>query len=166
MVGLDFLQTDAARLNERGYDIRVGDAEDFDLGRTFDLVVAGDIIEHLANPGGLLTSAARHMHSDSLAVITTPNPFNAEQLAWTLVRGHPMANEQHALWLDPMVAHEMVSRSPLEVVGFHWIDTRFAYPLYGPGPLPRIVNGLTRRIMARRPSTRRDFALVLARRDR
>lgn len=162
LVGLDVLEDDAARLSDAGYDIRPGDARDFDLGRTFDLVVAGDLLEHLDDPGGFLASVARHMHPGSLAVVTTPNPFSAEQLAWIALRSKVLVNEQHTMWLDPLVAHELVARSPLDVVDFHWIDTRFRMPITGGGPLPRLVNGATRRLMERRPLLRRDFALVLA----
>lgn len=166
VVGVDILAEDAARLNGLGYDIRVGDAEAFDLGRTFDLVIAGDIIEHLGRPADLLETMARHMHADSLGVITTPNPFNIEQTIWAAIGKKIMVNDEHTIWLDPRVAHELVSRSPLKVVDFYWIDTRFAFPLAGRGLVPRMVNLISRELMERRALLRRDFALVVAPSDR
>lgn len=164
LVGIDVLESDAAELNAEGYDIRCADAEDFDLGRTFEVIVAGDLIEHLSNPGRLLESAARHMDDDSVFVVTTPNPFNIEQVVGSLLRRQVWVNDEHTLWLDPRVAHHLVSRSPLRVVDFHWIDTRFHFSTKGGRIVPRLANAFSRWAMSRRPNLRRDFALVLERR--
>lgn len=162
VVGLDLLEADAAELNGRGYDIVIADAEDFDLGREFDVIVAGDLIEHLSNPGRFLEAAARHMGPDSRLVVTTPNPFNVEQFFQAAFRNQVMVNPEHAAWLDPEVMYELVSRSSLRIVGFEWVDTRFRFVLRGGRVLRRIVNPLASEIMRRRPLLRRDYAVTLA----
>jgi SAM-dependent methyltransferase len=161
LVGIDLLAGDAATLNERGYDIRVGDVEHLDLGETFDLAIAGDLIEHLSNPGLFLDSVARHLEPTSAFVITTPNPFNAEQFAQALFRNQIMANAEHTMWLDPRVMHELVSRSPFEIADFKWIDTRFHFVLKRGRFVRRVVNPLTRAAIRYRPILGRDFAVVL-----
>src|SRR5687767_11673840 len=65
VIGLDMLDDDVARLVEAGYDVVAGNAESFDLGRTFDVVVAADLIEHLGDPASFLRSARKHMGPDS-----------------------------------------------------------------------------------------------------
>ncbi len=162
VVGLDLLEADAAELNARGYHIVVGNAEDFDLSREFDVIVAGDLIEHLSNPGRFLEAAARHMGPDSRLVVTTPNPFNVEQFFQAAFRNQVMVNPEHAAWLDPEVMYELVSRSSLRIVGFEWVDTRFRFVLRGGRVLRRIVNPLASEIMRRRPLLRRDYAVTLA----
>jgi SAM-dependent methyltransferase len=166
LVGIDLLADDAATLNERGYDIRIADVEHLDLGETFDLVVAGDLIEHLSNPGLFLDSVARHLEPDGALVVTTPNPFNVEQFAQALFRNEVRANLEHTMWLDPRVMHELVARSPFEIVDFHWIDTRFHFVLRRGRVVRRIVNPLSRLAMRYRPILRRDFAVVLMVSDR
>ena len=42
---------------------------------TFDVVVAGDIIEHVSNPGAMLTGIRRFCHDNTQLVITTPHAF-------------------------------------------------------------------------------------------
>lgn len=61
-------------------NIVAGDVERLDelpITRTFDLVVAGDIIEHLSNPGRMLDGIKRFCTADTQIVITTPNAFGA-----------------------------------------------------------------------------------------
>lgn len=162
VVGLDLLADAANELTaEHGFDIRVGDAESFDLGERFDLIVAGDLIEHLSNPGRFLECSAAHLEPEGRVVITTPNPFNIEQFAQALLRGHLFVNPEHALWLDPRTMHQLVSRSPLRLAEFAWIETRFHFHLRGGRLLRRVVNPLTRCAMDRRPILRRDFGVVL-----
>lgn len=165
LVGLDLLEDDAAALTrDHGYDIRFGDAESFDLGETFDLIVAGDLIEHLSNPGMFLERVAAHMSDDGRAVITTPNPFNIEQVVHVLFRNDLFVNPEHALWLDPRTIHQLVSRSPLRISEFRWIQTRFSFHLRGGRVARRVANPLSRASMRFRPLLRRDFGVVLTHR--
>lgn len=161
VVGVDLLSHDADVLNARGYDIRIADVETLDLGEEFDLVVAGDLIEHLSNMGRFLESVSRHMHDQAAFVVTTPNPFNVAQFSQALFRNRIMVNPQHTAWLDPRVMHELISRSPFEIVNFAWVDTRFHFQLTGGRLLRRIVNPLNDVVMRRRPLLRPDYAVVL-----
>ena len=166
LVGVDLLATDVEALNARGFDIRVADVESLQLGEQFDLIVAGDLIEHLSNIGQFLDSVSRHMHDESVFVVTTPNPFNIEQFAQALFRNKILVNPEHTVWIDPRVMHELISRSPLEIVNFHWIDTRFTFELAGGGIMRRIVNPINELVMQRRPLLRRDYAVVLMLKER
>ena len=161
LVGVDLLPNDAEVLNARGYDIRIADVESLDLDEQFDLIVAGDLIEHLSNVGRFLESVSRHMHDQAAFVVTTPNPFNIEQFSQALFRNRVMVNPEHTAWIDPHVMHELISRSPFEIVNFAWIDTRFHFRLRGGRVVRRIVNPLNDLVMRRRPLLRRDYAVVL-----
>lgn len=161
LVGLDLLAGEAARLNAAGYDIRTEDATDFDLGRTFDVVVAGDIIEHLADIGSFLACVRRHLHADGRVVITTPNPFNIEQAARVLFIGEPRVHEEHVVWIDPTVMWELAQRSGYHIERFQWIETRFDFSFESRKVSARAVNRLLALAMRRRPMARRDYAVVL-----
>jgi len=59
-------------------NILVGNVEalgDLPLNQTFDLVIAGDIIEHVSNPGLMLDGIKRFCRADTRIVITTPHAF-------------------------------------------------------------------------------------------
>jgi 2-polyprenyl-3-methyl-5-hydroxy-6-metoxy-1,4-benzoquinol methylase len=162
LVGLDLLVEDAEALStQHGYDIRPGDAEDFHWPDRFDVIVAGDLIEHLSNPGRFLECVAEHLAPGGRAVVTTPNPFNIEQVIQALVRNQVFVNPEHALWLDPRTMHQLVARSPLRIDQFHWIDTRFHFHLRGGRIARRVLNPLMRGAMRYRPLVRRDFGVVL-----
>ncbi len=57
-----------------------GDVERLDelpMNQKFDVVIAGDIIEHLSNPGQMLDGIKRFCRAGTRVIITTPNAFGA-----------------------------------------------------------------------------------------
>jgi SAM-dependent methyltransferase len=160
LTGLDKLPVDAEKLNAEGYDIVIGDAENFALGRTFDVIVAGDLIEHLANIGAFLRCVENHMHDDSVCIISTPNPFNVEQAMKAIFENHIVVNREHTCWLDPCVMYETIARSGLRIADFYWVETVFKGPLVW-SKYRHIINPFARYVMRRRPHCRRDYAVIL-----
>jgi SAM-dependent methyltransferase len=160
-VGLDLLERDAAVLNARGYDVRTGNAERFDLGDRFDVVVASDLIEQLSDIGSFLNSAKRHMRPDSLFVITTPNPFNLEQAVRVGAANRVGLESPRTSWLDPSAAWELVTRHALEVVDFRWVVTRLEAGQQPPTLVEKVLTAPLDLMMWLRPLWRRDFALLM-----
>jgi hypothetical protein len=61
-------------------NIVAGDVERLDelpITQKFDVVIAGDIIEHLSNPGRMLDGIKQFCTSNTQVIITTPNAFGA-----------------------------------------------------------------------------------------
>lgn len=88
--GLEVLRGEGFR------DLYLGDLEsldDCDLHETFDVVVAGEIIEHLNNPGLFLSGVKRFLTTDSTLLITTINAYCAMRYFLYAVRGKRGANE-------------------------------------------------------------------------
>jgi 2-polyprenyl-3-methyl-5-hydroxy-6-metoxy-1,4-benzoquinol methylase len=59
-------------------NVLVGDVEELgalDLDGPFEVIVAGDIIEHLSNPGRMLRGIRSLAGPDTMVVITTPHSF-------------------------------------------------------------------------------------------
>ena len=71
--GIDNNVEGIKRLETRGYNCAVADAEDFSVPYRFDVVVASEIIEHLSNNGLFLKSVKRHLRRNGLLILTTPN---------------------------------------------------------------------------------------------
>jgi len=115
IVGIDIDKERVEYLKKRGFDILLRDAQNFDLGRKFDVIVAGDIIEHLVNFEGFLKSIKKHMRKDGLLIITTPNVFFYRRFLQTLFRGRPILNPEHTCWFDEETIRQLVSRYGLEV---------------------------------------------------
>jgi 2-polyprenyl-3-methyl-5-hydroxy-6-metoxy-1,4-benzoquinol methylase len=59
-------------------NILVGDVEKLDdlgLKPEFDIIVIGDLIEHLSNPGHMLDGVRRLCRADTTVLLTTPHAF-------------------------------------------------------------------------------------------
>lgn len=67
--------------------------EDLDLDQKFDVIVAGEIIEHLNNPGLFLQGVKRFMKSDSQLLLTTINAYGGLRFIWYGLRGKRGRNE-------------------------------------------------------------------------
>ncbi|MFH0952043.1 MAG: methyltransferase domain-containing protein [Patescibacteria group bacterium] len=72
-VGMDIDREAISYTTKQGYDIRYGDANDFDLGEKFDVIVASKLIDHLANFSGFLSSCQKHLAPDGKIIIADDN---------------------------------------------------------------------------------------------
>jgi len=122
--GLDLDSEGVAALKDKGYhDVRVGDAQHFDLMESFDVIVAGDLIEHLHNVGGFLESCAKHMTNDSKLLVCTPNPWHWHKWMRAFFR-QPPVNEEHTLWMCPVTLSQVAARFGLKLVRIEYNSQR------------------------------------------
>lgn len=84
-----------------------GNMETYSFGKEFDVVIAGDVLEHVNNQGLFLENIARHLKRDGKAVITTPNA------KWPTVFLKP--NETHTVWHDRYTLTTMIERAGMRV---------------------------------------------------
>jgi 2-polyprenyl-3-methyl-5-hydroxy-6-metoxy-1,4-benzoquinol methylase len=127
VVGLDIDPGGVEVLRAMGYDVVCGDVERVDLGRTFDTIVAGEIIEHLENPGLFLRNMRRHLNDDGVIVISTPNPFFGG-FAWKIWHyGKPMIHDEHMGWQDPTTMDQLLARTGYEPVEGYWVQPKVAW---------------------------------------
>ncbi len=95
--GFDFDDGGIRLLRERGVaNLLRADLEDLaavPLERTFDVILAGEMIEHLANPGLFLRGVRRFMRPDSVLVITTVNAYCGLRFLIYALRGRGGAFE-------------------------------------------------------------------------
>lgn len=118
--GIDIVDEAIERLQNEGFNVAVGNAEKFELDRDFDVIVAGELIEHLSNPGQFLDRCREHLSEDGAVIITTPNPRRLQMLHW-FARGHEnRANPEHTTWFDHYVMETLVARHGFEVDEWHW----------------------------------------------
>jgi SAM-dependent methyltransferase len=122
--GIDISDENAAILRENGFDkIYVQSAESFQLSEKFDTIVAGELIEHLANPGLFLQQSRRHLKPDGRLVLTTPNAFSLLFISYALFK-YPKTceNLQHTCWFCPQTMKELVERSGFKIEHFELFD--------------------------------------------
>jgi 2-polyprenyl-3-methyl-5-hydroxy-6-metoxy-1,4-benzoquinol methylase len=116
VVGLDLLESEAAKLRKRGYDIRSGDACVVSLEKTFDVVVAGEIIEHIDNPASFVANMASHLNNQGRLLITTPHAFFFLHFLQSIFSsGERRWNREHVSWYCPFTLENLLRRNGLEV---------------------------------------------------
>lgn len=97
------VEGDVERLSELGSD----------LGR-YDLVVAGDIIEHVSNPGLMLDGIKDRLNKDGRLIVSTPNAFGIA--SWIkYARGKFREGAQHVLCFNPITLRQLLERHGYEV---------------------------------------------------
>jgi 2-polyprenyl-3-methyl-5-hydroxy-6-metoxy-1,4-benzoquinol methylase len=116
ILGLDILETDAAELRRRGYEVVCGDAMTVSLNQTFDVVVAGEIIEHIDNPATFVSNMARHLNEQGRLVMTTPHAFFFLHFLESIFSSAKRRwNPQHVTWYCPFTLENLLRRNDLEV---------------------------------------------------
>jgi SAM-dependent methyltransferase len=134
VLGVDILKRDVEILNQQGYRVLCADVLTMDLRETFEVIVAGDLIEHLSNPGGFLDQANRHLTSDGTLLITTPNPVTLMRFFQLLSRGRMDVNPEHTCWFTPQVLGELARRNGLRIAETAYVDDDIRYQnRYYPG---------------------------------
>lgn len=95
-------------------EIVTGDMETYSFNKEFDVIIAGDVIEHVQNQGLFLSNIHKHLTKDGILIITTPNA------KWPTVFLKP--NLTHALWHDIYTLERI-----LKITGFKIDNTRYYY---------------------------------------
>lgn len=99
VLGIDIVDEEVEKMAAQGYNVRVADAEALDLDGTFETIVAGEVIEHLANPGKFFKCARDHLTEDGKIVLSTPNPDGFAYFRKALTNASN--SETHTCWIDP-----------------------------------------------------------------
>jgi len=121
ILGVDIDEAAIVAMKAEGFNVQADDAETMNLGRRFQVIIAGDIIEHLPNPGLFLTNMHRHLEDDGELLITTPNPFKFKQVLKILKYNQIKVHTEHTCWICPTVLKRLLEICGLEMTRLFWI---------------------------------------------
>jgi SAM-dependent methyltransferase len=97
-----------------------------DLDGTFDVIIGGEMIEHLNNPGLFLNGIKRFMSEDTRLVITTINAYCAMRFLWYGLRGKggikEMVHPDHVAYYSYSTLKLLLERHDIEVEEFLFYD--------------------------------------------
>lgn len=92
------------------------DATNMNLNKKFDVIVGGELIEHIANLDGFIKSIKKHMKKDTKIILTTPNVFKFKNLIKAVRGKKAFKHPDHVVYFDEGTIKELLSRYDLKVL--------------------------------------------------
>ena len=117
LVGIDYLAGTVGEIRmSYDYEIYFGDVMRLDevpLDNLFDVIVCGELLEHIENPGLMLEGIKQFCHADTLVVFTTPNPWASHriQLICNGVLEEQWLNPEHTMWFSFQTLKQILTRA-------------------------------------------------------
>ncbi len=111
-VGVDRLDSNDGNNIVIGFDLDDVSKQTLPLGDAtsgFDIIVCGEVIEHLSNPGWFLTRLKRQ-YPGVPVIITVPNAFATAGRQW-LAKGKECVNDDHVAWYSPKTLSVLLNRA-------------------------------------------------------
>lgn len=124
VLGLDLDESVVEQMRQLGFHVVCDDAENpqhMNGAGTFDAIVAGDIIEHLNNPGAMLKAMKSRLAPNGVFVISTPSPFRWYNPFFAMI-GHEFNHPHHTAWFSPLTLTTLAERHGYQVVRWHVMD--------------------------------------------
>ena len=121
LAGIDISEKGISFLHRQGFkNLFVGEAKELgdiirDLGWIPEIILLGEIVEHLDSPGPLLRECATEMSSRCTLLITVPNAFSIKGLLH-IILGREKVNNDHVAYYSYTTMRQLLSRFGLELV--------------------------------------------------
>lgn len=117
LLGIDNSLQGITILEQNGIDnVRFMDAEDITLNDNFDIVIAGDVLEHMNNPGKFLERVTRLLSRNGQLIVGVPNAFSFNILKYIL-KGYEPTHKDHTYYFSVKTLSELCSRYDLLPTG-------------------------------------------------
>ena len=121
--GIELDKKRTKTLKNKGLNIILGNAETKKLNKKFDTLIAGDLIEHLDNPGLFLKNCKHHMNKNSILILNTPNAFSINRLLMGLIRrGRLPQFEEHTFLFTEQLLKELLTRHNFKIKEVHYFN--------------------------------------------
>lgn len=110
--GVDILEDDVRALKAKGFNVVAHDVLAQPLDDTFDVIVCGEMIEHIGRPGDLFAAAAKMLRPDGRLLITTPNPWYLGYILKAMFPNRFLpVSADHVAWYDATTLTELAERN-------------------------------------------------------
>jgi len=119
LVGIDSSAEGVEWAKGHGYDAHVADVQSPESLAALSLepaevVVAGELIEHLDAPGPFLRGVRHLVAADGRLVLTTPNPYRLVSILAALT-GNELVHSDHTAWHSPQTLRTLFGQCGWEV---------------------------------------------------
>jgi len=115
-LGVDILATEVDHLRTKGFEVICADITAKPLPELFDVIIAGEVLEHIELPGAFMGNCAQMLKPGGRLVVTVPNPWYANRI-WKNVwnRLTYVDSADHVAWYDASTLYELGQRHDLEL---------------------------------------------------
>ena len=118
-IDIDRSRRDLLPPDDENYQLHFGDVEDPATyaplaGREFDVIVVGEILEHLNNPGLFLQAVRQVMSDQTHLIVTVPNAFRYHNLGFAM-KGIEMVHPDHNFWYSPTTIQTLLNRNGYDI---------------------------------------------------
>ena len=126
VLGVDYLAGEVEMLRQQGFRVIAGDVNlPLPINRKFEVIVVGNLIEHLSSFEGLLNNLRELLAPGGVVLISTANPFFREQYFYSALKNDIIVNQEHTCWIDPITLDQLSRRFGLETVEVRWIREKW-----------------------------------------
>ena len=151
VVGVDMNAEALEQYEQAGVTAKmvVGNVEQLgsiELGEAFDVIVSGNVIEHLSHPGMMVDGMLALSHPGTAVMVTTPHAFGLPQYT-RYVRGRFQESGDHMMTFNGPSLANLMERHGFRVTS---IDTSSLYGR-GEGLKLRVKFGIIRWLLGRFP---------------
>jgi len=125
VIGIDIAKKEINLLKKQGYDVHYQSAENFHFDKKFDVIFAGDVIEHLNNPGLFLNQCRKHLKRDGWLILTTPNVFCLNYKIGGIMRffnNNLSVHPEHTFFFSPTTIDTLLKRYAFKIKKIKFVN--------------------------------------------
>jgi len=115
-LGVDVLEEEVRYLQTKGYKVICADVTKAPIAEKFDVIIAGEVLEHLDATGMFMKNCATMLKSGGRLAITVPNPWYANVMLKNLCGSSSFVDStDHVAWYDAWTLYEIGQRHGLQL---------------------------------------------------
>ena len=91
----------------------------------WDFIVAGDVVEHMDNPGLFFQSAFELLKPDGTLIVTVPSAYSAKRFFWLLLSRCEQVHPDHTAYFSESTLSRIGERHGFRIAaihGFQWLN--------------------------------------------
>lgn len=117
VVGIDIDVKSLNSMKQMGFNVETMDAEKISFQKQFDTIFAGELIEHLVNPGQFLVSASGVIKKNGYIVLSTPNTYSLSRIfrVFQKFTNDPPVNPDHTTYYTPATISTLIHKCGLKI---------------------------------------------------